>query len=231
MVNVIILISGMSTRLINYIKQKKQFYQINGKELFIYTLECFLNDKRFDNIYLTISKDDEKLVKDILNKYDYQNRVKLVYGGKNREESVYNSLLQIEKDNYLSSFSFIHDGARPLVRKQFLDDLFSNLDEKFSLIPYLKIPNALFNKKENRYENRDDFIEIQTPQVFLSSNLLPLMKKNCSILNSFYDEGSILINERKDIKLLKGDIFNIKVSDIDSLELVKQILYGSEKNI
>jgi len=224
MVNLLILMSGQSTRLLKYIHTKKQFYHIDGKPLFIITLENFINDNRFDNIFLVIDKDDEELVKIFLKKYKYLDKVSLIHGGSQREESVYNGLKYLKKKKLDDSIVFIHDCARPIVSKELLDSLFETIKTNHCVIPYVKIPNALFNIKSMEYAKREENVEIQTPQVFEFEYLYSSMNK-CDLKSMlFYDEGSILKNDGKEIKLIEGDQANIKISDIRSLDIVCALL-------
>lgn len=220
----IILIAGSSTRLIKDISIKKQFYKINNKESFLYSLETFIKSKLFRRIYLTIDKNDEDIVKSILSKQKYDFDIKIVYGGASRLESTFNTLSAIKEDNLTSSYVFIHDGARPLVSEDLLNRLYNQVKLTNSAIPYTDIYNSMYSIKENKYVQRKDYIQIQTPQVF-SFNLIYNSYLKIDLSNtSFLDEGSVLEYNNEDISFIKGDDFNIKLTDISSLKLIERLL-------
>ncbi len=220
----IILIAGSSTRLIKDISVKKQFYKLNGKESFLYSLETFINSKLFKKIYLTIDKTDLELVNSILKRQNYDFDIKIVYGGDNRLISTFNTLKAIKEDNLTSSYVFIHDGARPCVSIDLLNRLYNQVIKTNSAIPYLDIYNSMYSIKDNTYVQRKDFIQIQTPQVF-SFDLIYNSYLNIDLSNtSFLDEGSVLKYNNEDISFVKGDLFNIKLTDISSLKLIERLL-------
>lgn len=220
----IILIAGSSTRLIKDISIKKQFYKLNNKEAFLYSLEAFINSKLFEKIYLAIDKNDEALVKSILQRQKYDFDIKIVYGGDNRLISTFNTLKAIKEDNLTSSYVFIHDGARPLISTDLLNRLSLQVIKTNSAIPYIDIYNSIYSIKENKYVQRKDFIQIQTPQVFLF-DLIYSSYLNIDLSNtSFLDEGSVLKYNNEDISFVKGDSFNIKLTDISSLKLIERLL-------
>ncbi len=219
----IILLAGSSTRLKNDISIKKQFYKINNKEVFLYSLETFIKSNLFSKIYLTIDKNDEKLVNDILRKENYKFPIEIIYGGNSRLESTYNSLLRIKKDNK-DCFVYIHDGARPLVSIDLLNKLNTASQTSKAVIPYLDIYNSIYDISKNCYANRKDFIQIQTPQVF-DFNLLFRCYNNIDLLNnSFLDEGSVLKYNNEEINFIKGETINIKLTDLSTLKIIERLL-------
>lgn len=221
--NGIILLAGSSLRIKNDISIKKQFYKINDKEVFLYSLESFIDSNLFSKIYLTIAKEDEDLVKNILKRQNYNFDIEIIYGGKTRLESTYNSLLRINK-NHKNCFVYIHDGARPLVSKELLNKLNKESSHSKAIIPYLDIYNSIYDISKNEYVNRKNFIQIQTPQVF-DFDLLFKCFNNIDLLNNtFLDEGSVLKYNNEDINFIKGETSNIKLTDLSTLKIIERLL-------
>ena len=76
------------------IHMKKQFYKVNSKEVFLYSLESFLQSGRIDTFVLVIDQEDQEKVVNILHQHPEFNNCNLflVFGGKTRSESVRNAL-------------------------------------------------------------------------------------------------------------------------------------------
>lgn len=223
----LILIAGNSSRLKDYIPIKKQFYKINDQELFLYSLHTFFKSSLFDSIYLVIDKDDESQVIDILENNELLDIVRIVYGGKNRNFSTYNGLLAIKQDYpyELDQINvFVHDGARPLVSLNLLSKLDTELKTHDNCIPYSQVFSSLFDLKDNCYVNRNQFKTIQTPEAFNFNLLWDAMNNIDLNSDEFLDEGSIILANNKPLHFIEGEFNNIKVSDIQSLKLVEELL-------
>lgn len=107
MFDAVILASGSSTRF--SAKVNKMLVSLKAKPLFLISIDKFLKIKDCENIILVISKEIEENVISILDTLKLNNRVKIVFGGENRQESAYNGLREVSNEIVL-----FHDAARPL---------------------------------------------------------------------------------------------------------------------
>jgi 2-C-methyl-D-erythritol 4-phosphate cytidylyltransferase len=94
-------------------KTPKQFLEILGKPLLIYTLERFESCRAIDEIILVLSVDEIASFKQISAKYNLKKLAKIIPGGETRAASVLNGLNVV--DSQSCEIVAIHDGARPLV--------------------------------------------------------------------------------------------------------------------
>ena len=97
----------------------KQFFEINGKPIICYTIEKFLEIKKIE-IILVVNKN--KNWEKILSNYKNLSNISIVKGGKRRYDSVKNGLKFIKDEGMVA----IHDGARPLLSKSLIKNLFKN---------------------------------------------------------------------------------------------------------
>ena len=83
-------------------------------------MEIFLNDERCKQIVVVTKEEELDDLKNLISskKIDY------VFGGKERQDSVYNGL-QVVKEDYV----LIHDGARPYLKKENIDDILECLNK------------------------------------------------------------------------------------------------------
>lgn len=218
----ILLLAGNGSRMNLQNGLKKQFYMIENKPLFLYPLNSFIKSKIFKKYILVISKSDEETVKNYLKENNMKENIDLVIGGKTRDESVYNGL------KYLSHFIkdndkvFIHDSARALIDKDTIIKLKEESLNYDAITSVFKVYDSLFNNKENRYVNRDDYLKIATPQVFTYS-IIKYCFDNLNFLST--DDYSKVLEYQKINKNIKTEVVEIpsitfKVTTIDDLKML-----------
>src|SRR5690606_6977938 len=93
-VSAIIAAAGMSNRMKS--KINKQFININGKPILAHTLEKFQKCKYIDEIIVVAREDEINYCKrEIVKRYGFNKVTKIVRGGKERQDSVYNGILAL----------------------------------------------------------------------------------------------------------------------------------------
>ena len=121
-VTAIILVAGNSTR---YGKNRnKNFEIIGGKTVLSYSLEAFDKNLYVDNIVVAIKECDFKEVKNIIDRQHLTKNVDIIIGGNSRKQSVYNCIKAINSDIVI-----IHDGARPLIKQDYITNCILNMKE------------------------------------------------------------------------------------------------------
>ncbi len=90
----IIVAAGSGTRF--GAEKPKQFLEILGKPLIIYTLERFESCPAIDEILLVLPAVEIENFQKTVEKYNLKKLVKTVAGGKSRAESVFNGLNSID---------------------------------------------------------------------------------------------------------------------------------------
>lgn len=214
-VTAVILMSGRGKRFGNI--KNKVLCKLNGISVFMYSLKEFEKNKYIDEIILCINKDDDKEIK----KYIENKHVKIVYGGNERKDSVYNALKEIQSDIVL-----IHDGARPLVKNKYINLLLKEMSKYDGATLGTKAVSTI--KVSNKYNevisttDRKNTWEIGTPQCFK----VDILKKGYEfyINDEFTDDSYILEKMNKKVKIVEGNIDNIKITYKNDLEICKLYL-------
>lgn len=112
----IILAAGKGARMNSDIQ--KQYMSICGKPLLYYPLKTFYEGP-VDEIILVVGRGEiEYCKKNIIDKYNFKKVAKIVEGGTERYESVYNGLQAVGECDIIA----IHDGARPFVTAENIAD-------------------------------------------------------------------------------------------------------------
>lgn len=222
MITAIILAGGKGKRMGS--KISKQYIELKGKPILYYTLTKFINCKEIDNIVLVLPKDEiEYCTKSILEKYSLKVD-KIVEGGKERQDSVYNALNEIEN----SDIVLIHDGARPFVSNKIIEDgikfakLYGAAAPGVTPKDTIKVKDEFGFSKET--PNRNTLVSIQTPQVFKLDIIKECHKKVKNDKIAVTDDTMVIEMYNNKVYLYEGDYTNIKVTTPEDLILAEKLV-------
>lgn len=114
----VIFAGGTGTRM-NSKGKPKQFLELHGKPIIIYTLEKFENCGAIDEIVVVCHKDWIGYLNDLLEKYKLRKVVKVVEGGETGQESIRNGIYAIRARHCSDEdIVLMHDGVRPLIYEE-----------------------------------------------------------------------------------------------------------------
>ncbi len=216
----IILLAGASTRYNKGIN--KNLDSLEDKLVITHSIKKFLNNDLIDEIVLVIRPEDiDEILEDINTNTEKNKSIKLVPGGKTRQESVYNGLKIVDSDIVL-----IHDGARPLVKDRFIRSCIESMDEYDASTIAVKSKDTIKLGNENdevvETTNRDNTWIIQTPQCF-NTELLKIAHEKYRN-ETMTDDCALMEKEGIKVKLLEGDYTNIKITTKEDMEIVKKLI-------
>ena len=204
----------------------KQYVKVKGKELIAYTLEIFQECSLIDKIIIAAQPEYNPLLEEIKEKYKISKLYKIVEGGKERQDSVFNALqaTNAEDDDVI----VVHDAARPLLSNNILQKSITEAKIFDNVIVAIKATDTLVSGKEfvQDYLDRNITYHVQTPQISKYKTLLDAM--NFAKTNNFIgtDESILLHKASNKIKIVEGSSLNFKVttqSDLDLFTIISDI--------
>lgn len=207
--------SGLRTGL----NTNKILIMINGQRVIDYSLKFFQNDPNCGEVILVVSKRDFSNFTEEFKKTD----IKVILGGVHRQDSVYNAL-KIAVYEYV----LIHDGARPFILKDNIDQIFDRLTEYPSITLGVKVKSTVQEILGNRVVrtlDRNNLILTQTPQGFEKSVLLKAHE--LAIKDTYYGTDDTVLVERYLGVLacvVQGDYRNLKLTTHEDVDLLEVIL-------
>jgi len=144
----------------------KQYMELCGKPMIYYSLKAF-EESFIDNVILVCSEGDEDYCrKEIVIKYGLNKVNRIVAGGRERFDSVYNGLMASNGCDYV----YIHDGARPLVSQYILDRCQHYVEKYRAVVAACPAKDTVKLEDGNRFiastPDRDKVWLMETPQVF-----------------------------------------------------------------
>ncbi len=211
-VKVIIPASGRGVRFGS--KTPKQFLKIEGREIILRTIEKFHSIKLIDEIIISTKSECFVKLNNLIKKNKFSKVKKVVEGGKLRQDSVYNALLHLECS--ADDIILVHDAVRPFISPKKITELINEAVKVKCVIPGLPVTETVkkVNKKNEVITtvDRNGLWTIQTPQAFTYDVLKKSFEKAYKEKFTGTDESSIVENAGYKVKVINGEIANIKIT-------------------
>jgi 2-C-methyl-D-erythritol 4-phosphate cytidylyltransferase len=207
---------------------KKTMVMVKGFPLLVHTLTRLNRSKLVYEIIPVIHEEDIEEWISIIDGSKIDKIKKIVPGGKDRQDSVFNALRILKEEGLV----LIHDGVRPVFPVGLIDILVNGIKGFDGIAPGLPVRETIKTVGPDgivvNTEDRDKFWTVQTPQVF---PLKVLMKAYESAYpDGFYatDDASLVERIGGKVKIIAGSPFNIKVTTPEDLDIVEYLLDKSE---
>jgi len=226
-----ILAGGKGTRMGN-LDMPKQFLTLKNKPIIMHTIEKFILNDRFDKILVISPKEWINYTKDIIKKFIGSNdRLEVVEGGVNRNESIMNGIRFIEQKYGLNDEDIIvtHDSVRPFLTHRIIEE---NIDAalKYGAVDtVIEAIDTIIQSEDGKIISdipvRSTMYQGQTPQSFNIKKLIQyyndLTDEQKEILT---DACKICLLHGDDIRIVKGEIFNIKITTPYDLKIANALI-------
>ncbi len=203
---------------------KKQYMLLGQKPLLYYSLKTF-QKSCIDEIVL-VTNEPEYCKNEIIQKYDLNKVTKIVSGGAERWHSVYAGLLAAEQCSYV----LIHDGARPFVTENMINDSLAAVREYQACVIGMPVKDTIKVADEREFAEqtpeRAKVWQIQTPQTFS----YPLIWKAYQKIRKeqprgITDDAMVLeYGNFAKVKLIRGCYENIKITTPEDMEIAELFL-------
>lgn len=205
------------------LNKNKQFLLLEDKPLIIHTLEIFQYDDWCEEIIVVANESEIKQIKQLITTYKILKVTKVVSGGEERQQSVYNGLKALTKDVIV----LIHDGARPFVKTDHIHDLVKEANRNQAAILAVPIKDTVkesSGREVLRTVDRANLWSVQTPQAFQLKAILEAHQ--WAEQNQFLgtDDASLMECLNKKISIVSGDYFNIKLTTREDIIFAESIL-------
>lgn len=214
----IIVAAGTGSRMNS--RLPKQFLQLCGKPVLHYSLQAFYDNSSNTKIILVLAEQEVERWLKLCIEYKIDIPHEIVIGGATRTESVLNGLNTFDEDGIVA----IHDGARPLVSNEIIENCFQSAIKNGTGIACVKPKDSIriVSEEENKAIDRDDLRLIQTPQTFTSSIIKNAFLKNGA--ESSTDDATIAEKAGYKIHLVEGSYLNFKITTPEDLLLAEALL-------
>lgn len=224
----IVLSAGSGSRMKSDIP--KQYLPLIEKPVIYYSLMAFQNSPVDEIILVSGANDIEYCRKEIVERYGLSKVTRIVAGGKERYDSVYEGLCATDAEYVL-----IHDGARPVLTSDMIDRMIQGVENTGACIAAMPVKDTIKLSDEHKQvastPDRKHLWMVQTPQCFArtlleeSYEILKRKQKAGENVPDITDDAMIVeFATGKKITLVEGAYTNLKITTPEDLAVAEIFL-------
>ncbi|MGG3455810.1 2-C-methyl-D-erythritol 4-phosphate cytidylyltransferase [Paenibacillus rhizolycopersici] len=211
---VIVVAAGRGTRMGTV--ESKQYLMLDGKPIFIHTLEVFHRHPLISQIVLVTGEQDVDRCRSWIAEYGMAEQIQVIPGGAERQHSVRQGLLSLS-----TPWVLVHDGVRPFVTREQITACCEAARTYGAAVLAVPVKDTIKLADEQGWVaatlDRRSLWAIQTPQAFRRADLLAAHERAAE--DEFVGTDDAMLVERLSIsvKLVEGAYDNIKITTPEDL--------------
>ena len=191
---------------------KKQLKIMGNRPLMFKTISPFISSDLITEIVLVVPKSDVEKVKQELKSIVSAKPLKVIAGGKTRQQSVHKGLTVTEDSAELIC---IHDAVRPFITEALIEKVVNKCKEHDGVIlaqPSTDTVKKVIDDQILETLPRETIWRAQTPQVFSKSALCEALELAEAENIHGTDEASLLERIGYQVGFVEGSSLNIKIT-------------------
>ena len=226
----ILLCGGNGVRMGKEFQIPKQYIKVNNRYVFSYCLDVIDNNALVDSIIICAHENWREIITKTVNEIGVKKKVLFSNPGETRQMSVFNSLKVAKSISFTSNdLAVIHDGARPLIDEEILNDCILKSNKHDGAIATIEVNDTIYQSDNGVFitniPKRNSLRAGQTPEAFKLKKYFDI-HQSCSdeIINSVTGGAEFAANNGMKICFSKGNPRNIKITTKKDLTLFKELV-------
>ena len=218
MSNVAVIFAGGTGQRMNTRTKPKQFLELYGKPIIVYTLEAFDRHNEIDGIIVVMLESWIGYTKELIRKFGLEKIKKIVPGGSSGQESIYNGLCAASEFYGENDVVLIHDGVRPLIDEETITANIRSVEEHGTAITVTAAIETITMKDETgavgTIIDRSRCELARAPQSFRLGQILGVHNKvrQENERAGFIDSASMMKHYGYKLYTVQGKPENIKIT-------------------
>mgnify|MGYP002511473061 CR=1 FL=1 len=160
----------------------KQFLDVYGKPIIIYTLEAFQENALIDEIIIPCNASWMDYLRSLIDRYQITKVKHIVAGGKDRNDSIWAGLNTVAALLGEQDIIVIHDGVRPLIQQETIDkniEIAKKHGNAMTVRANIEtvVVTEEMSAKWDDFKNRNITYTLTAPQSFQAAELLSVLKE------------------------------------------------------
>ena len=205
--------------------------EVEGEPVLAHTLRAIDAATLVDEIILATRTECLAEMAELCQRCGLQKPVRVVVGGETRTHSVLAAALEANEKARLIA---VHDGARPLIRPEQIDELIRFGERTYAAAPAVPVSDTIKRTEPStgrvlETPDRAALFAVQTPQVFQAELLKAALQSAVNAEVTLTDDCSAVERLGKEVYLTAGDPENIKITRPLDLRLAEAILAERRK--
>lgn len=213
----------------------KQYLDLAGKPVIYYSLKSF-QDSEVDEIVLVAGADDIEYCRtEIVERYNLTKVRRIVAGGRERYDSVYEGLKAVGEADYV----LIHDGARPMLTGEMIARSLQAARQDGACVLAVPVKDTIKVADAEHFAShtpkRSSLWAVQTPQVFSypficrAYEKLFLDRQSGKEVPQITDDAMVAEYGGAKVRLVDGCYENIKITTPEDMLLAEALLKKIKK--
>ena len=205
----------------------KAYVEILGVPLLARTLKALLASRHVDRITAAVRPEEVELCqRQVVHRFGLSERVQVIGGGEERQQTVFNLLERAPSDRDLV---LIHDGARPLVSVNLIASVLEAAAHWGAALAAVQATDTV-KLSDDGGESVSTTLErsrvylAQTPQAFSRDVILAAHRQARKEGVQATDDASLVEQVGQPVRIIAGDPNNLKITTLDDLERCRWIL-------
>lgn len=228
--NYAIILSGGTGSRIKNIEIPKQYYMVNQKPIFTYSLKTIAELKMIDRFIIVAAEDWQSFILQYIDEY-LDKFSGFAAPGENRQLSIYNGMKIIQETAAAEDIILVHDAARPLVTVQLLEACIKGAQNADGAMPVLQVKDTVYYSQDGKSINslldRGHVYAGQAPEAFcyqkyLAANQALIPNEILKINGS----SEVAYKMGMNIQLIDGDENNFKITTDADLKRFQYMIDG-----
>jgi 2-C-methyl-D-erythritol 4-phosphate cytidylyltransferase len=209
----------------------KQFLLLDGKPIYLWSLETLCRHPRIDKVVVVSLTQMVQKVEEDIQKYfaPLAHKMLVTAGGVSRQESVFRGLEVLAKQTPAPDYVLVHDAARPFISSSDIDQLLETLMTckgcSLAIPASDTIKRACDNMIIETIE-RNELYMVQTPQAADFNTLLQAHRQARQYDWQVTDDIALLEKIEVPVKIVLGSSRNFKITNEDDLCLAEALMQG-----
>ena len=208
--------------------ENKLLLPLGGRSVLAHTLQAVDAATGVNEIVIAAREEDLVKFAELCKLWGIQKPVKIIVGGKTREESVLRAAIEANENADLLA---VQDGARPFVTPELIDSVIEAARVHFAAAPAIPVKDTVKVAVDGVVRETPDrslLYAVQTPQVFDAQLLRAALKSALDAGAVLTDDCSAVERLGKEIYLIAGLEENIKITTPLDMILAEAILAKRE---
>lgn len=203
----------------------KQFLHLQGMPVIVHTLQAFDSCDEVGEVVLVCAEGEKTVYEDLIGVFEIKKVFRVVAGGAERQDSVYNGLQAVPDD---TDIVLVHDGARPLVDAGIIGRVIAAAGSCGAAVAAVPVKDTIkmadaAGLVEKTLE-RGRLYQVQTPQGFRYDLLKNAYEQARQTGYLGTDDASLVERLGVKIQLVPGAYENIKITTAEDMVLAEAVL-------
>ena len=233
--NIAVIFAGGTGQRMNTKTLPKQFLELHGKPILIYTLEYFQRHTQIDGIVLVCVEGWLDYCQELLDKYHITKVCAIVPGGTTGQASIWNGLHKATELFPADSIVLIHDGVRPLIDEETITKDIECVKKNGSAITVSPAVETIALRQSDgevgEIFERSRCQLAKAPQCFYLKDIVQAHQKAQQENRSdFIDSASLMRYYGHSLFTVEGPAENIKITTPSDFYLFRALLDARENS-